>query len=604
MSLSITSKLTLTFAFLSACILLPTAWILYWTVSGSTVQRAVNDLEGLAESTTQAIFDQLDADLVVEFEGEAVNFSRLRVPAANWAVICSGGHQAIANGVFGQGVEPFVAAKPELVWSTAAPNAGNPRPPPVRVLATPLLKNAFLRREDLPPASLECARRAVEDGIFLHAKREASGERDAISIKLLRATEIVEVQTTDEGELLRKKRESFAAVLPSGLLAGVPAERKPVSVETIEWSAWDRQLIAVVSGRTETGEKTRIAINRLGEEFLVDSTGSVTGPLETSTRWLVVATDATRELAGTSRTLGVIGAGGVLAWFCLTLAGWVVSRRAMQPIETIVQTAGAIDSSRLDARLPVGNANDELARVSNTINDMLTRIESAYRREQEFTGDASHELRTPLAKVIAEIELARSQRRSPAEHEATLERLHGYAVGMEKLLDSLLILSQLQSGGTDVRKERFDPNTLIVEVINSLESEEARRVFFEIGESPMALEVLGERTLIGVLFKNLIVNGLQYSPKGGSVHVRSSSTEEDLVVDVEDSGPGIPPELRAHAFQRFYRLDKSRARSTGGFGLGLAIAQGVAQAHRAEIELAEAPGGGTVARVTLPLATS
>lgn len=604
MSLSITSKLTLTFAFLSACILLPTTWILYWTVSDSTVQRAVNDLEGLAENTTQAIFDQLDEDLVVEFEGEAVNFSRLRVPAANWAVISSGGHQVIANGIFIHGVEPFVAAKPELVRSTAAPNAGNPRQPPFRVLATPLLKNAFLGREDLPPASLECARRAVEDGIFVNAKREASGERDAISIKVLRATEIVEVQTTDEGELLRKKREAFATVLPSGLLAGVPAERKPVSAETIEWSTWDRQLIAVVSGRTEADEKTRIAINRLGEEFLVDSTGSVTGPLETSTRWLVVATDATRELASTSRTLGVIGAGGVLAWFCLTLAGWVVSRRAMQPIETIVQTAAAIDSSRLDARVPVGNANDELARVSSTINDMLTRIESAYRREQEFTGDASHELRTPLAKVIAEIELARSQRRSPAEHEATLERLHGYAVGMEKLLDSLLILSQLQSGGADVRKERFDPNTLIVEVINSLESEEARRVSFEIGESPMALEVLGERTLIGVLFKNLIVNGLQYSPKGGSVHVRSSSTEGRLVVDVEDSGPGIPPELRAHAFQRFYRLDKSRARSTGGFGLGLAIAQGVAQVHRAEIELTEAPNGGTVARVTLPLAGS
>jgi signal transduction histidine kinase len=307
-----------------------------------------------------------------------------------------------------------------------------------------------------------------------------------------------------------------------------------------------------------------------------------------------------RDFAGV-RLLGIIAAvGGISIWLLITVIAWQVTKRALRPVDEIVRQTARIDTPHLGERLPVGAADDELARVARTVNKMLDRIQDGYRRERQFTGDASHEMRNPLAKMLAEIELALSRPRAPAEYEQTLGRLKSYAEGMQQLAESLLILARLEGGLERLKLERFDMVDLAMELVKTLPRDAAQRVHLKVGDSDEPMQVTGHRRLIGILLNNLLDNALRYGAAPRPVQVRISRNCQTVRVDVEDEGPGIPESQRALAFNRFHRLEPSRSKQTGGIGLGLSIVRAIAEVHGTTVTLDRGTQAGTIASFTLP----
>jgi signal transduction histidine kinase len=270
-------------------------------------------------------------------------------------------------------------------------------------------------------------------------------------------------------------------------------------------------------------------------------------------------------------------------------------------VERIVGAADRIRPPHLNARLPVGKVKHELSRIAETMNRMLDRLEQGFLRERQFNGDASHELRGPLAKVIAEIDVILSTDRSVQEYQEALVRCRGYVESLKRIVESLFLLARLDQEGACLDMQSTDLETLLVEVINRLPQADAERVELEIGEGddPTCVECDGR--LISVLVRNVLENALRYSPAEERVKVRVRRAFGKAVLEVEDHGPGIPQDRRDQVFDRFFRLDESRSRDTGGAGLGLAIVRAIARAHATEVQVRDSPRGGTTIVCSLPL---
>jgi signal transduction histidine kinase len=214
-------------------------------------------------------------------------------------------------------------------------------------------------------------------------------------------------------------------------------------------------------------------MNRLGERFQVDFQEGVVGPQEEWRLFLLAATDASAEAFSRRSLVFALSVGGALSWVVLILAGFYVVRKAMSPVQEIVNAVEHIRLSDLQKRLPATKARDELSRIASTINNMLDRLERAYRRERQFTGDASHELRGPLTKVLGEIELALSRERSAEEYRAALESCRRYAETMKALVESLITLARLDSGSKSLAETSLDLGDLAVETIGRFQPEES-----------------------------------------------------------------------------------------------------------------------------------
>jgi two-component system OmpR family sensor kinase len=284
----------------------------------------------------------------------------------------------------------------------------------------------------------------------------------------------------------------------------------------------------------------------------------------------------------------------------VVLVGWYVTRRALSPVKRIVDTVERIEVSRLDERLPVGAVKDELSRIASTINTMLERIEAGYERERRFTGDASHELRGPLAKVLADIDIALARERGAAEYRDTLVRCRSYARDMQRLVESLLCLARLDADRDATRRRAFDLTDLAAETARLLPEDHARRTRLDLAGEARVVTAYGAPELVRIMIRNLLQNALRYSPAESAVTVRLSRKNGCAQVEIEDRGEGIPEDELERVFSRFYRADCSRARATGGYGLGLAIVHEIAAAHGTTVTLTNLPGGGVCASFALP----
>ncbi len=457
--------------------------------------------------------------------------------------------------------------------------------------------------DELPEAVRPAVRRESVGGAysFLGATWERGpGEGvDSVEIALLQPAHLHELKLTPDGKVHQSDREKPDRRVPRDLVARLGLQVDPEAVSFGPWKAYGGLLIAVLRGTTSEGD-FKVAVNRLGERFILDGDGNVVGPDPDSRLWMFAATDATPEVARTEELRLTIGAGLPLLWAAIVFIGWYVTRRALSPVKSIVDTVERIELSRLDERLAVGEAEDELSSISATVNRMLDRIEEGYGRERQFTGDASHELRGPLAKVIADIDLALSQDRSSGEYRDTLMRCRRYAERMQHLVESLLWLARLDSRGAAVSSRAFDLTDLLTEVVRAFPPEEASRVQLDIDAERPAVSALGDPDLIRVMIRNLVQNALRYSSPRDPVAIHLASTGSLATVEVQDHGEGIAEEELPRVFARFYRIDKSRSRETGGSGLGLAIVDEIAQAHGFRVSLRNAEDGGLVASFSLP----
>jgi heavy metal sensor kinase len=283
-----------------------------------------------------------------------------------------------------------------------------------------------------------------------------------------------------------------------------------------------------------------------------------------------------------------------------TAGGWWMSRRALQPVNQIIDAARSIGEQSLARRLPVPETQDELQRLSETLNQMLGRIESAFRRITEFTADASHELRTPVALIRTTAELALRKQRTTEEYREALEDVHAESVRTTDLIENLLTLARADAGKVALDRRELDLVQVVREV--SVQGEKlagARNLRFrtEVPDGPVP--AIGDPSALRRLLLIVIDNAVKYTPEG-EITVRLMSANGNPQVQVSDTGIGIPQGDLARVFERFYRADKSRSRDSGGAGLGLSIAKWIAEVHQGAIEVRSEQDRGSTFILTLP----
>ena len=290
------------------------------------------------------------------------------------------------------------------------------------------------------------------------------------------------------------------------------------------------------------------------------------------------------------------------------LVGRWIAGRALEPVDRMITEVREITDGRtLHRRLPVPMERDELGRLAETLNQMMTRLERSFAALRRFTADASHELKTPLTVVRAGVERAITRPGVPPETLAPLEETLQEVNRMTELLDSLLTLARADEGRADLHREPVDLREIIEEAgeTGELLAEHAG-VGIEIRLPPQPLVLAVDRSRVRQLALNLIENAVKYTPRGGQVSVELAGDDGRIVFTVADTGIGIAPGDLPHVFDRFWRADSARTRTSerAGTGLGLAICKWIAEAHGGTIEVQSRPGRGTTFTVGLPRSDS
>ncbi len=287
---------------------------------------------------------------------------------------------------------------------------------------------------------------------------------------------------------------------------------------------------------------------------------------------------------------------------CASVGGYWLSRRALVPVDNITERARVIGVSNLSERLAVPPTNDELQRLTETWNRMLDRIEATVSRISRFTADASHELRTPVAIIRFSAENALRRMRSEAEYRAALQRIQRESENMTRLIEDLLFLARADAQEPLSRHAPVELKALLQGACLDLSPIAAQKriaLTQKLPDSPVT--VLGDFSALRRMLLILLDNAIKYTPEGGRVSACLEQAGAHAVLRVEDTGIGIPEEAKARLFQRFFRVDPSRNKESGGYGLGLAIAHAIAQQHHASIEVGTKPGGGSIFSVSFRL---
>ncbi|MFZ0198512.1 MAG: ATP-binding protein [Candidatus Sulfotelmatobacter sp.] len=288
--------------------------------------------------------------------------------------------------------------------------------------------------------------------------------------------------------------------------------------------------------------------------------------------------------------------------FAAATGGYWLSRKALSPVDAIIDTARSIGGANLGDRLEKLTTGDELQRLSDTLNEMLARIETAFLRVTQFTADASHELRSPISLIRTEAEVALRKSRGNEEYRQSLRHILLEAERTSSLVEELLSLARADSGRESLHMTLLDLRALIVETgVEWRQLVEARGLQFTQSVADCGLSVLADRTAVQRLLAILLDNAAKYTPKPGAIELRLEAQNGGAVISVRDSGIGISKEDQAKIFERFYRVDKARSRELGGAGIGLAIADWIVQQHRGTLTVESSIGTGSTFSIKLPL---
>lgn len=305
-------------------------------------------------------------------------------------------------------------------------------------------------------------------------------------------------------------------------------------------------------------------------------------------------------IAGVVHTLDLLR---VLLWSLLPLViaiacvgGAWLSGRALKPVQSISNAALTISIENLSERLPVPATGDELAHLTEVLNTMFSRLESAVKTLSQFVADASHELRTPLAVIRTTADLALRRDRAPESYRQSLEEISVEAERMTRLIEDLLLLARSDAAAVEMPLATLDLRDVLSEVCSEAHHlAELRNICLNASIGSEQAIVSGNQPALHRLFLVLIDNALKYSREGGEVILKVERNDSHIEVMVKDFGAGIPNSDLPHIFKRFYRAD--RARSGSGHGLGLSLASSIAQAHGASIEVETSEHAGSSFRV-------
>lgn len=288
------------------------------------------------------------------------------------------------------------------------------------------------------------------------------------------------------------------------------------------------------------------------------------------------------------------------------LGAALLTYRALRPVRKLALAAERIEAGNLSGRLPTGGG-DEFAELAHTFNNMLDRLENAFRsleqsHEQQvrFVADASHELKTPLTAIKAHTSLALNGDRTTEQYRRTISAIDNAADRMSRIVQDLLILARADAGEYDlVTREAVPLAGVVKEAIETVRHPEVARI--EMDKAVAQFCVLGDADALTRLFANILANAVRHTPETGRIDITAKKTGDKVRVEVADNGEGIAPEHLPHLTKRFYRVDNARSRERGGTGLGLAICQTIVEAHHGTLAIESKLDVGTTVIVTLPV---
>jgi len=296
----------------------------------------------------------------------------------------------------------------------------------------------------------------------------------------------------------------------------------------------------------------------------------------------------------------IMGVATIITVMLAAYGSWLAVGRALQPLDTITETAEQINrADDLARRIPYdGPRGDEIGSLIEAFNQTLERLETLFTSQQRFLADVSHELRTPLTVIKGNVDLMRRMRELDDESLTSIDQEAGR---LTRLVGGLLLLAQAESGSVSLNMKPVELDTLILEVFQEMKVLAGEKIKLHLTEIDQ-VQVNGDRDRLKQVLLNLVGNAIQYTPQNGDVFLSLGIIAEQARLIIRDTGPGIPAEDLPHIFERFYRAEKSRTRGkTTGFGLGLSIAHWIVDKHDGRIEVDSKQGQGTTFCIWLPL---
>jgi two-component system OmpR family sensor kinase len=287
-----------------------------------------------------------------------------------------------------------------------------------------------------------------------------------------------------------------------------------------------------------------------------------------------------------------------------SLGGYFLARKSLAPVASMASQARQMGAANLHDRLEVANQRDELGQLALSFNQLLERLEVSFEQQRRFVADASHELRTPVAILRGETEVTLSKTdRTPAEYRETLGILRDEAQRLARIIEDLFTLTRADAGQYPLNLRDAYLDELASGVLVRARSLALAKKITLCPSIEPDLPIHADEALLGRMLLNLLDNAIKYSPPGSTVQLACRREGNHYFIGVSDNGPGIPPELQAKIFERFFRADKARSRAEsdkGGAGLGLSIARWIAEAHQGTLELSRSDASGSTFSVVLP----
>ncbi len=290
---------------------------------------------------------------------------------------------------------------------------------------------------------------------------------------------------------------------------------------------------------------------------------------------------------------------------CVTIiGGWfgglIMAKKALRPVDNMIKELQKIETEHLGKRLTIAPARDEISKLSEVINEMLSRLENSFNQVRQFTTDASHELRTPIAIMKAGIEVALSRERNICGYQQILADALEDLGRLSKIIENLFVLAKADAGRYEVHKEQMNLYPVIMDIAEQLKLIAEPKNIFVSQEKTEDAFIEGDEQLIRMLLLNLVDNAVKYTPPNGTITLSLSKVNGCAKIVVKDNGAGISPEDIPHIFDRFYRSNNARTANHDGVGLGLSICQWVAKSHHGTLTVESELQNGSSFTVSLP----
>lgn len=321
-----------------------------------------------------------------------------------------------------------------------------------------------------------------------------------------------------------------------------------------------------------------------GVNYLIETGAPMDGVQADLTKWVLF-------LAAMLPAVLAIALGG----------GFVLVKRALLPVDRIAASAQRISSQNLSERLPVAQTGDELERLSIALNHMIERLDASFRYSRRFVADASHELRTPLTVLHGELESLVQQPQFSQEWRDRAGSALEEVDRLTHIVEGLFAISRLDAGEAAAQWVRLDLAELATATAEQMSLLAEDKDIKMTCTAAAALWVQGDRARLKQVVVNLLDNAIKYTPNRGAIELNVARRDNKAVLEVADTGIGIPAEALPRVFERFFRVDEARSREQGGAGLGLSIVKSICTAHQGRVDVSSEPGRGSRFRVELPL---